>query len=282
MPNPNNILSPITLFGTPRSGTSVLYRALTEHPDVEGGGESANLVFTTWRALEQISGVTRYGKIALKDYGADGARLVQQAFLTVFPSEKKEWMHKPIGVPRIHADFPGTEPESETFVQWYWMVFSRSFPQSRNLAILRNPLDVVLSMTRYLDVPDSTVWRSLNFLYRSLALAPEKPRIVVTYEQLVAEPEMTLKRICEAVSLTFHPRMLRAFDRLHVPARGVMFGTPEDLQERRARGFSHQHEREALALGPDARRAIGRYHELLAVFGLPADSGAPMVERSAG
>src|ERR1700742_4840592 len=137
MPNNANIRSPITLFGNGRSGTSVLYRAFSQHPDVEGCGESANLTFTTWRALEQISGLTRYGKIADKDYGADAGDLVRQAYLAILPTETREWAHKPIGLPRIHRDFPGVEPDSEDFVAWYWTVFDRSFPESRNLALLR-------------------------------------------------------------------------------------------------------------------------------------------------
>ncbi len=101
MPNIRNIESPITLIAHSRSGTSVLLRAFGLHPDVEAVGETANLVFTTWRALEQISGLTRYGNA---DCSADAAVLVRNAFLHAFPSPKRHWMHKPIGVPRIHRD----------------------------------------------------------------------------------------------------------------------------------------------------------------------------------
>ncbi len=274
MPNRENIRAPITLFGNGRSGTSVLYRAFSQHPDVEGCGESANLVFTTWRALEQISGLTRYGRIEKKDYGADAAELVRQAFLAVFPSGKKEWMHKPIGVPRIHRDFPDVEPDNDAFVDWYWTVFLRSFPDSRNLAILRNPLDVVISGKKYLGVEDAVMWRSLKFLYRSLDRGKDEIRIVVRYTDMIAEPAATLKRICAAVALEFDPRMPRAFEQLHVPARGTMVGTAEDLAEKRKSGFLHLEERAALTLDDDALRTVERYHETLALFGLPADGEA--------
>ncbi|HWA90310.1 MAG TPA: sulfotransferase [Rhizomicrobium sp.] len=275
MPNKDNIRSPITLFGNGRSGTSVLYRAFSRHPDVETAGESANLIFTTWRALEQISGITPYGKIEKRDYGVDAAGLVRHAFLAVFPSEKKQWMHKPIGLPRIHRDFPDVEPDSDVFVEWYWTVFRRCFPQSRNLAILRNPLDVVISGKRYLGVEDALMWRSLKFLYRSLAQGRNHIRIVVRYAEMIADPVATLKRICEAVELDYDPRMPRAFDQLHVPVRGTMFGSEEDLAEKRRAGFSHADERAALVLDDDALRTIERYRETLALFGLPDDEAAP-------
>jgi hypothetical protein len=271
MPNKDNIRSPITLFGNGRSGTSVLYRAFALHPEVEGCGETANLIFTSWRALEQISGLTRYGKIESKDHGADAAELVRNAFLAVLPSEKKEWMQKPIGLPRIYRDFPDVEPDSDMFVAWYWTAFRRSFPESRSLAILRNPLDVVISGKGYLGVDDAVMWRSLKFLYRSLAHGRESLRIVVRYSDMIAEPEATLRAICQAVDLDYSPRMPQAFDRLHVPVRGTMFGSDEVLAEKRKTGFLRLDERKALTLNDDALRTIERYHETLALFGLPPD-----------
>jgi hypothetical protein len=274
MPNKENIRSPITLFGNGRSGTSVLYRAFSQHPDVEGCGESANLTFTTWRALEQISGLTRYGKIHTKDYGADASELVRQAYLAVFPSAKKDWMHKPIGLPRIHRDFPDVEPDSDEFVDWYWTVFSRSFPDSRNLALLRNPLDVVVSGKRYLGVEDAVMWRSLNFLYAALVRGKDRVRMVVRYADMIADPDATLKRVCEAVALDYSVRMPRAFEQLHVPMRGTMVGSEEDLAEKRRKGFAHVEERKALAMSDDALKALERYRRTLETFGLPPDADA--------
>ncbi|HEY1836994.1 MAG TPA: sulfotransferase [Rhizomicrobium sp.] len=259
------------MFSNGRSGTSVLYRAFSLHPGVDGCGESANLAFTTWRALEQISGITRYGRVETKDFGAEAAQLVRHAYLTVFPSDKKEWVHKPIGLPRIHRDFPGAEPDSDEFVDWYWNVFSRSFPDSRNFAILRNPLDVVISGKTYLGVEDAVMWRSLKFLYAHLMHARDRIRIAVRYADMIADPATTLKRICEAVELEFVPLMPKAFERLHVPARGVMHGTKEELTEKRKTGFLHLEKRKALILDDDALLALERYHRTLAMFGLPPD-----------
>ncbi len=271
MPNPQNIEAPITLFGNGRSGTSLLYRALVLHPDVDRTGETANLIFTTWRALEQISGRTRYGKIGNIDHGADAAKLVRQAFLTVFPSDKREWLQKPIGLPRIYGDFPGIEPDSDAFVAWYWQAFTRSFPASRNLAIIRDPRDVAISAKKYLGSQDHLIWRSLRFVYNALAYGRESFSIVVRYEDLIAQPVSTLKHVCAAVTLDYRPQMMWAFDKLHVPVKGTMFGTAEELAERRKRAFSHRDEHDQLVLDHDAKRTISRYHEILSLFALPAE-----------
>jgi hypothetical protein len=271
MPNLRNIESPITLFGYGRSGTSVLYRSFALHPDVDTVGESANLIFTTWRALEQISGLTRYGKIEKKDYGADAAQLVRQAFLTVFPSDKNQWMHKPINTPRILRDLTDGESDSDTFVAWYWNVFTRSFPASRNLAVVRNPCDVVISARKYSDFIDSEVWRSLRFIYRMLIYRKEHFRIVLRYEDMIARPAETLKQICDAVGLDFNLRMPDAFERLHVPVKGTMFGTAEELAGRRKAAFSHRDEHNSLVLDDAAKRTLESYQDVLSLFGLPLD-----------
>ncbi len=266
MPSPANIHAPITLFGSPRSGTSVLYRAFAYHPDIDAAGESAGLIFTSWRALEQISGLTRYGRMEKKDFGPDAAGLVRHAFLTVLPSDKKEWMHKPIGLPRIYRDFV-EEPDSDEFVGWYWSVFRQCFPQSRNLAIVRHPFDILLSARSY-GIRDAGAWRTLRFLYRSLVLAREELRIVVHYDELIANPVAALKRICEAVALDFHPNMPKAFDTLHVPAKGTIFGTAEELAEKRKTAFSHRGDWEELVVDDYARVALERYQEVVSLFGL--------------
>src|SRR5881392_2281706 len=91
MPNESNIGSPISLVAHGRSGTSLLFRAFGKLADVDCVGETANMIFTTWRALDQIAGITRYGVIPNPHYKQDAARLVRNAFLQIFPSEKKDY-----------------------------------------------------------------------------------------------------------------------------------------------------------------------------------------------
>jgi sulfotransferase family protein len=267
MPNIRNIETPITLIGHGRSGTSVLLRAFNEHPDVEAVGESANLIFTTWRALDQIAGLTRYGR---GDPAADASVLVRNAFLQVFPSPKRHWMHKPIGIPRVWRDFPADDPDA--FIAWYWRVFNTSFPGARTFSVLRHPKDVFVSSKRYHGFTDEQIWRNQALIYRILGHAKENLRIVIRHQDLIAEPEETLRKLCDAVELPFDTAMLKAFEVLQVPMRGTMFGSRDELLARRESAFSHESLREDVPTTSHTAEAMERYQGLLAMFGLPGDA----------
>jgi Sulfotransferase family len=266
MPNIRNIESPITLIGHGRSGTSVLLRAFDAHPDVEAVGESANLIFTTWRALDQIAGLTRYGRA---DPAADASVLVRNAFLQVFPSPKRHWMHKPIGVPRAWRDFAADDPDG--FVAWYWRAFDASFPGARIFSVLRHPKDVFVSSKRYHGFTDEQIWRNQALIYRILGHAKESLRIVIRHRDLIAAPEAVLRKLCDAVELPFDEQMLKAFEVLQVPARGTMFGSRDELLARRESAFSHHAQRADVPMAGHAEEAIERYRALLAAHGLPDD-----------
>ncbi len=108
-------------------------------------------------------------------------------------------------------------------------------------------------------------------MYRIMTHRKENFRIVVRHEELVADPEGTLRRIADAVELPFDPGMLDAFDKLHVPVKGTLFGTRDELASRRAEGFSHRAHRESVPLCGQAEEAIAHYRRLLDMFGLPGD-----------
>ncbi len=266
MPNLRNIESPITLIGHGRSGTSVLLRAFDAHPDVEAVGESANLIFTTWRALEQIAGLTRYGR---REVDVDASVLVRNAFLHVFPSPKQHWMHKPIGIPRVWRDFAADDPDA--FVAWYWRVFHASFPGARVFTVLRHPKDVFVSSKRYHGFTDEQIWRNQALIYRILGHARENLRIAIRHKDLIAEPEAVLRRLCDAIALPFEAAMLQAFEVLQVPARGTMFGSRDALMARRETAFSHAAHREEVPMTGQAQEALERYRAVLALHGLPDD-----------
>jgi hypothetical protein len=259
--------SPISLIAHSRSGTSVVFRAFSLHPEVEAVGETANLIFTTWRALEQISGLTRYGR---NDCSADASVLVRNAFLLAFPSPKRNWMHKPIGVPRIWRDF--SDDDLDSFVVWYWRVFQQSFPNSRTFSVVRHPKDVFLSARRYHGFPEEQVWENQALMYRLMANSDGAIRTIVRHADLVSDPERTMRKICDAVDLTFDPCMLSAFDVLQVPAKGTLFGTNEDLLKRRETHFSHRTQHDSIPLAPRASDTMERYRQLLEQFDLPDDT----------
>jgi Sulfotransferase family len=260
MPNAANITAPITLFGYGRSGTSLLFKSFLARNDTDCVGESANLIFTTWRALEQVSGLTRYGKIESKAYQADAAGLVQSAFSRIYPSERKYWMQKPIGTPRIMWDF--NAEEQKTFPEWYWMVFNSSFPDARKFAIVRNPNDVFLSAREYWKYPDDAIWRTQYMMYKIMNHPNSGLRCVLKYEDVVANRDVRIRELTKALGIDFQDRMLAPFNELHVPQIGKPKGSETELKEKKSKGFSHQDEWAGIADTPNRALALEEYQKL--------------------
>lgn len=243
MPNITNIKAPISLIAHGRSGTSLLFKAFAARNDMDCIGEAGNLVFTTWRALEHVSGLTRYGKVEDPDvYGRDAGALVRKAFLTIYPSEREKWMMKPIGTPRIMWDFPGNDWDA--LADWYWTVFNTSFPQARKFSIVRHPNDVFLSSKKYWGGKDMALWRAQYIMYKILCHPRAGLRHIVLYDQLVADPEPQMRRMMDRIGVPFEASMMNAFDQLHVPTAGVhvQSDAADILQQKAAKGFSREEE----------------------------------------
>ncbi len=240
MPNPQNITEPVTLIAYGRSGTSLLFRAFAARTDTDITGETGNLIFTPWRGLEQVAGLTRFGKMEdINQYGETAAEIVRHAFLTVYPSDKPIWMQKPIGTP-LANEFFGDDVAG--FVDWYWEVFNRCFPKARKFSILRHPNDVYLSGKRFWGSKDEDLWRTQWMMYRILGHKAAGLKHVLLYEQLVAEPEAQMRQLMAKIDLPFEERMMTAFGQIHVASRGthVKAGTDTELKQMADRGFSHR------------------------------------------
>ncbi len=194
---------------------------------------------------------------------------MRNAFLDIFPSEKSHWMQKPIGIPVVNREFAAGDPDA--FVAWYWKVFTNSFPDSRTFTVVRNPRDVFLSARSYWKFPPEAIWRTLSLTYRIIAHDRKNFRTVIRHGDLVARPAETLRAVAAAVELPFDVRMLQAFETLHVPSPGTMFGSQDDLAERRGGGFSHKDRWDNVPSGAAAEETVERYRNLLSLYGLPGD-----------
>jgi hypothetical protein len=258
MPNANNIYNPITLIAYGRSGTSLVARSIARNTDVELVGETANLIFTPYRSVEQITGLTRMLDESSTEVGAEISRF---AFLKAFPSDKPEWIHKPIGIPRIFWEFG--YHNAEHFISWYWMVLSNIFPNSRNFSIVRHPFDVFLSARDYWDFDDAAIWQTLTLMMRLLHYGVNNFRIVVKYEDLVREPENTMRSICGAVELPFSENMLKDFDVLHAQRTDHKGFSTEHIEEKKASQFSRQTDWEIISGTPEASAALRAYEALI-------------------
>src|SRR5665213_431425 len=139
MPNPANVIAPISLFGFGRSGTSLLFDIFFRHPGVFAVGETAQIVFDIWESLEAAlpNCRERVDESGMIEIAARCGESVRAVMLLEFPSAEPAWMHKPIGVPRSVQRKREAEG-LEAAAAWHWSIVNNIFPQSKNLAIVRD------------------------------------------------------------------------------------------------------------------------------------------------
>lgn len=216
-----NASEPVFVVGAMRSGTTLLRLMLNEHSELaipaeshflfelfrEFGPESELSGEELVRALALVTGTTewqrdfRHTEAELQRAVGGGplsmAELIDRIFrLEIAGTGKPRWGDKtPAHILRVPA-------------------LLRCFPSARVLAIVRDPRDVYLSLRRHDWVGDSSweIGRYIahcgDLLTRSRERFPPERFACVRYEDLVLEPEATLRRVCRFVSLDFEATML--------------------------------------------------------------------------
>ena len=249
MPTPKNITKPITLIGNGRSGTSLVSKVLSAHPDCFFAGETVNLIHSVWRSLECSLPANRHTAIP---------ETLRRQFLYLFPSKQRHWMQKPIGIPIISRTF-GDESD---FYDWYWEVPDQTFPDARFFTVLRHPLDILISSDEWWDYGLPAIIESNRKIAKLLTHPRSKVTLAVNYHELIANPGEQVTRLFEGIDIPTHARCLEMFDTGHVLNQQNNPGTvshPDLIQQRRQQGFSHRdkwHTIDPVLLTPDYRESI--------------------------
>src|ERR1041385_3414644 len=186
MPNQENIDRPVTLAAHGRSGTTVLAKVFEYHPDFAYVGETANLIFNAWSAVEFSAGSLMHTDETDRMVSDDerAARVVRQAVVSCLPDTRPSWFQKPIGVPTVVPKKFGNDRWPEA-AEWYWKVMGRSFPRAKFFTVLRNPCDVVLSSKSYWGYGEADMWWSLGFLSYILVHQSSPIRYAILFDDLV-------------------------------------------------------------------------------------------------
>lgn len=200
MPNWLNIYSPITLIGNGRSGTSLISQAFRAHTDCVYVGETVNLIQSTYYSL--ASSLPQPRKSDIPD-------IIRGIFLHLYPTKKKFWFHKPIGIPIIYKNFPN----DDDFCNWYWNVIDLVFPHASYFTVLRNPYDVIISSEDWWGRSQKSIVESHLLVAKLISNPNSKVNLAVHYEDLVLQPEANLKKLCEHIHLPFQESMLGVFDK---------------------------------------------------------------------
>lgn len=220
MPIPD--IRPIYISGVYRSGTTLLSRILDNHPQLSvtydnvhfmrfcfGQFDPINLRDNYLAVLNNIKERVDFRMKTDFDLGPiieylDGLEVVEYA----------DVYHAVMS--NLIADSPGNQWGEKTMIRWTYVPdFLGMFPQGKVIHILRDTRDVVASYKRvtnepglrYLDAIFATK-HSMDWARLEGARLPEQNFLVVRYEDLVADPQYEVRRMCKMLEVGFDERML--------------------------------------------------------------------------
>jgi hypothetical protein len=209
---------PIFIVGSPRSGTTLLRNMLNRHPAIAicRATDFYHYVYLRRKSFGDLSDFGNRQRL-VKEY----LRLqrIQRMQVDLGPLESillREGVSYRAFFAclcRYYADVHGKRRcgeknarhamFTETLCEWY--------PGARILHIVRDPRDAVASLLRMPFAPNNPIGAARLWLAHNRAALRSQGRpqyLQVRYEQLVAEPEGSLKRICDFVGEDYSPDQL--------------------------------------------------------------------------
>jgi hypothetical protein len=213
-------MRPIFIGGCPRSGTTLLGSMLGAHPRYLTSPESQfKIDLFNWAGPDgQVDGreaLERLRKSArFRLWGLDFDEHVFRRSAT--PRELIEWIVRAYGR-TVEKPDPAVwiDHTAAPNVQYAWTL-SRAFPDASFVHIIRDGRAVAGSLLK-VDWGSNDMEGAARFWLEKLghglgfeAAAPDGRVARVRYEDLVAEPESTLRRLCSRLDLEYHPEMIPA------------------------------------------------------------------------
>ena len=190
---------PIFIVGLPRSGTTLVERIFSAHPDVTDMGETHGFSLS----MRDAAGLTRFGELdfdTMQKLGNVDWSEVGQRYLRTLDYRK-----------------PVTRFFTEKLPHNYHLVgaMRRAFPQARFVHLRRAPMDSLFGAYKILFGEESYLW---SYRFEDLAHAYGLYRRItdhwrcelgasfvdLTLEELIADPEPHIRQLLARTGLEFH------------------------------------------------------------------------------
>ena len=215
---------PVFVGGMPRSGTTLLSRLLGAHPSLVMAPETH--YFTRCWTGEPVADTADALRMLDRLFQQPG---VQDMALTPEETERIRQRVQEVPVPAhgdvlralldIYAARSGAPAWGEKTPDHLRFVpeMARQFPEAVFLAIVRDPRDVCLSLqsmpwSRSTLPEQAWTWRTYAQLVDGYQHEYDERFYALRYEDLIVEPEATLRGVCAFLGTSFHPAMLRVQD----------------------------------------------------------------------
>ncbi len=213
---------PIFIVGMPRSGTSLLEQILASHPEVYAGGENQEL-FRVVGTMHQVLGCPdKEYPLCLPMLTTEKADELARAYLDAVSAEagnaKRITNKAPVNYVHLGA-------------------ISLLLPDAYIIHSMRHPLDTCFSCyaTRLGPAHDYTnnlqhlaeMYRLYHRIMEFWKQRLDIPILDVQYEEVVASPEESVRRILDFCGLEFHPDCLK----FHETRRATMTASVDQVQQ---------------------------------------------------
>ena len=189
---------PAYIVGMPRSGTTLVEQIMSSHPQVQGAGE-LNLISDTRKTIDEIA---QYPE-GIKQFDASAICALADMVLEGLPGREQDAEFIIDKMPRNFLDLG---------------LIALMFPKTKIIHCVRHPLDTIISIYFQLFTFGNAFAYSLDniahyyYQYQRLMAhwREQLPVMVldVSYEDLIAEPELHSRRIIEFLGLDWEPACL--------------------------------------------------------------------------
>ena len=209
---------PIFIVGAPRSGTSLLRAMLSRHPKI-GLSDETYFFYSVYRRcrtfgdladqanrqalIESYLATQRIRQLKVDLSGLRDRLMTEGISYPAFFATMLQFYAEAGGKVRAGEKTPHHANYVDTLLDWY--------PNGRVIHLVRDPRDICASLR---DMPWGPKAATANAeLWVDLTTAAERgngdPRFFrIAYESIVADPERTMRKLCDFVGESYDPAML--------------------------------------------------------------------------
>jgi len=214
MPNESNVTQPLTLIAPGRSGTSLVSNILGAHPDVDFVGETGLMLVKTWDGVCRMKGISAPQKRGYEDLAGD---VVRDACCTLWPTEAKYWMQKPVNISSFSFGWRREEKGWDSTIKWYWRMMIKTFPAAKFFTILRDPRDIVASQMERFGTTVRATWQIVASQYEMLGHEACPVFDAIVYEDLRDNTDQEVLKLLDLLGLPYHNACWQAAKLVYVP-----------------------------------------------------------------
>lgn len=262
MKNSEQFFGPLFIVGMPRSGTKLLRDLLNNHPDIAIPDIETNLIPTwekNWKRYGDLSNRKNFHKFYRKMLSLSyfnymnekGCLIVADAWYKYCKDFTIAGVFEALIRHDAKAGYDSMKIWGDKSPLYFRHIplLKDIFPKARFIHIIRDVRDYCLSI--------NMAWRKNMFRaaqrwcndvqkFKICSKGIQSDYIEVRYEDLIAEPDMVLKKICDFLNIEYYPQMM------HLSAPTENLGDAKGLREIK----KDNKEKYSYSMKPDIQKKI--------------------------